>query len=124
MATGGGMLLLKRMRVRSSVFLALLLVVATGSGLLVGITGMLDAAEADGVRAQLANRVGADVVFELSLGSDSDGATQDGRVTALLERTFSDGDRVFDIDVTRTIVSDSPVSLSTGVKAFVASVPA
>ncbi|MET0989889.1 MAG: hypothetical protein ABWY54_04515, partial [Glaciihabitans sp.] len=89
------MLLLKRMRVRSSVFLALLLVVATGSGLLVGITGMLDAAEADGVRAQLANRVGADVVFELSLGSDSDGAAQDARVRALLERTFSDGDRVF-----------------------------
>ena len=118
------MLLLKRMRMRSSVFLSLLLIVATGSGLLVGITGMLNAAEADGVRAQLAHRVGADVVFELSLGSDSDGTAQDARVKALLERTFSHGGRVFDIDVTRTIVSDSPVSLSTGVKAFVASVPA
>jgi len=117
------MLLLKRMRMRSSVFLSLLLIVATGSGLLVGITGMLNAAEADGVRAQLAHRVGADVSFELSLGSDSDGAAQDARVRALLERTFSDGRRIFDIDVTRTIVSDSPVALSTGVKAFVASVP-
>ena len=118
------MLLLKRMRQRASIFLALFLVVATGSGLLVGIAGMLDAAETEGVHAQLANRTGADMALELSLRSDSDGAGQDERVNALLERIFAEGDRVFDIDTSRTIVSDNPVALSTGVKAFVASVPA
>ena len=117
------MLQLKRMRQRAAVFVALLVVVALGSGLLVGIVGMLRSSEADGVRAQLADRSGADVVLELSLRSEPDGSAQDARVDTFLGRVFADGDRVLAVDTTRTIVTDSPVSLSTGVKAFVASVP-
>jgi hypothetical protein len=117
------MLLLKRMRQRASVFVALFVVAAIGSALLVGIVGMLNAAEADGVRAQLRDRSGADRVLELSLRSEPDAAAQNARVEALAGRIFTDGDRVLPVDVTRTIVSDSPVSLSIGVKAFVASVP-
>lgn len=117
------MLLLKRMRQRAIVFAALVVVVGLVSGLSIGILGYLGSSAADGVRSQLAQRSGADVALELSLTSEPDIAAQDARVKTLLGRVFTNGDRMIPLDVTRTTVSTNPVPLSTGVKAFAASIP-
>ena len=117
------MLLVKRMRERAIVFAALLAVTAVASGLMVGIVGYLSTAEADGVRSQLAERSGADVALELALTTQPDVAAQDTRVRDLLARVFRDGDRMLELAVTRSTISTNPVQLSTGVKAFVASIP-
>ncbi|CAN5266247.1 hypothetical protein BH11ACT5_BH11ACT5_28010 [soil metagenome] len=117
------MLLLKRTRHRAIVFAALFVVVGLVSGVSIGILGYLGAAEVDGVRAQLAQRSGADVALELSLTTEPDVPAQDARAKALLGRVFSDGDRMLGLTVTRSSVSTNPVQLSTGVKAFAASIP-
>ncbi|QNE45493.1 FtsX-like permease family protein [Glaciihabitans sp. INWT7] len=117
------MLLVKRMRHRAAVFAALLVVVAVASGLIVGILEFLSTAESSGVRSQLAQRAGADAALQLTLASDPDGAAQDARVHRLIARVFRDGDRALPVDITRSQVSSNPVQLSTGVKAFVASIP-
>ena len=109
------MLLLKRMRQRAVVFAALLVVVAVTTGASVGIVGFLGAAEADGVRSQLSQRSGADAALELSLATEDDAAAQDALVNDLLGRVFRDGDRMLPLTVTRTLETDNPVPLSTGV---------
>lgn len=117
------MLLLRRMRQRTMVFLALFLVVAVSSGVATGILGFLRAAEVDGVHSLLESRTGADRALELSLTTEADADAQDARVDALLGTVFRDGDRVLPVSVFRSTVSANPVPLSIVVRAFAASIP-
>lgn len=117
------MLLLKRMRRRAAVFAALLAVSALVSGISLGILGYLGAAEVAGVRAELSEESGADVALKLGLPTEADASAQDERVRALIDRVFVTGDRMLDLQVTRTVVTTAPAPLSIGPKAYAASIP-
>lgn len=104
------MLALKRMRERSSVFGALLVVAAILSSIGVGLVGYLAEAETAGARIELADAAGVDGGLEVSLPSSVGSAiAQDDAVRALLARVFSDSDGPLPLRVNRTLAGAKTV---------------
>ena len=101
----------KRLRERTTLFGALLGVVAIVSGLGVSLIGYLAYAETQGTRVELAARTGADSGLEISLPRDEDWQTQDARIRDLLALRFTQDGRSVPISVDRTVESSENVKI-------------
>jgi len=101
----------KRLRERTTLFGALLGVVAIVSGLGVSLIGYLAYAETQGTRVELASRTGSDSGLEISLPRDEDWQTQDERIRELLALRFTQDGRSVPIGIDRTVESSENVKI-------------
>lgn len=103
------MLSARRLRERSPLFAALVVVVALVSGLGVGLIGYLADTQTSGTRVEIAARVGADRALELSMLRGTDPARQDERVREILSEAFTSGPRAIPLTVDRTVGATAPI---------------
>jgi hypothetical protein len=96
----------KRVREALSLFASLLAVVAIVSAAGVSLLGLLDAAAANGVRADLAMRPGAELALRLSQLEGADPVEQDRAVRAVIESEFRSSGRSIPLEIDRTLAGE------------------
>ena len=97
------MLTAKRMREHATLFASLLGVVAIVCGLGVGLTGFLNSAATDGVRADLASRTGSSLGLQLALTRAADAEAQDAAVRDAIAASFVTDGRPVPFEIERTV---------------------